>query len=252
MQSGMENVEEKPDQLANDPLRTFDRKASARALTTDEPAEAEEPIEAMPENTERTDLPLLLVVDDEPDMRRYLVTMLRESYRIIEAEDGISALEKAMRAIPDLILLDVMLPGVSGLEVCRSLKEKAETRAIKIIVLTARADEEAKIIALKHGADDFLIKPFSGLEVRSRITNLIRAAQLERDLQRTNSELKQSLQQLRETEAALVQNARLSALGTMAAGLLHEIGNPLNFMGTALQLASRDPTVRSDPIRPIR
>ena len=66
-----------------------------------------------------------------------------------------------------------MLPGVSGLEVCRSLKEKAETRAIKIIVLTARADEEAKIIALKHGADDFLIKPFSGLEVRSRIANLI-------------------------------------------------------------------------------
>jgi signal transduction histidine kinase len=246
-QSGMEDVEEKPDQLANDPLRTFDRKASARALAADEPAEPQEPIEVMPETTERADLPLLLVVDDEPDMRRYLVTMLRESYRIIEAEDGISALEKAMTATPDLILLDVMLPGVSGLEVCRSLKEKPETRAIKIIVLTARADEEAKIIALKHGADDFLIKPFSGLEVRSRITNLIRAAQLERDLQRTNGELKQSLQQLRETEAALVQNARLSALGTMAAGLLHEIGNPLNFMGTALQLASRDPTVRSDP-----
>jgi signal transduction histidine kinase len=246
-QAGMENVEEKPDHLATDPLRTFDRKASARALATDQPAETEKPIEAMPENAERADLPLLLVVDDEPDMRRYLVTMLRESYRIIEAEDGISALEKAMMATPDLILLDVMLPGVSGLEVCRSLKEKAETRAIKIIVLTARADEEAKIIALKHGADDFLIKPFSGLEVRSRITNLIRAAQLERDLQRTNFELKQSLQQLRETEAALVQNARLSALGTMAAGLLHEIGNPLNFMGTALQLASRDPTIRSDP-----
>src|SRR6185312_16088995 len=246
-QSAMENAEEKPDQLANDPLRTFDRKASARALAAEEPVEPQEQIEAMPETTERADMPLLLVVDDEPDMRRYLVTMLRESYRIIEAEDGISALEKAMTATPDLILLDVMLPGVSGLEVCRSLKEKPETRAIKIIVLTARADEEAKIIALKHGADDFLIKPFSGLEVRSRITNLIRAAQLERDLQRTNSELKQSLQQLRETEAALVQNARLSALGTMAAGLLHEIGNPLNFMGTALQLAARDPTVRSDP-----
>jgi len=246
-QSAMENAEEKPDQLANDPLRTFDRKASARALAAQEPVEPQEQIEAMPETTERADMPLLLVVDDEPDMRRYLVTMLRESYRIIEAEDGISALEKAMTATPDLILLDVMLPGVSGLEVCRSLKEKPETRAIKIIVLTARADEEAKIIALKHGADDFLIKPFSGLEVRSRITNLIRAAQLERDLQRTNGELKQSLQQLRETEAALVQNARLSALGTMAAGLLHEIGNPLNFMGTALQLAARDPTVRSDP-----
>jgi signal transduction histidine kinase len=140
-----------------------------------------------------------------------------------------------------------MLPGVSGLEVCRTLKERSETRPIKIIVLTARADEEAKIVALKNGADDFLIKPFSGLEVRSRIANLIRAAQLERDLQLTNVELKHSLQQLRETEAALVQNARLSALGTMAAGLLHEIGNPLNFMGTALQLAARDPTIQGDP-----
>ncbi|AGK57982.1 integral membrane sensor hybrid histidine kinase [Hyphomicrobium denitrificans 1NES1] len=240
--------EASPDRLANDPLRAFDRKASARALAKEEPAPGRRiaAADVSPPDT-RTGLPLLLVVDDEPDMRRYLVTMLRESYRVIEAEDGIGALEKARSATPDLILLDIMLPGVSGLEVCRTLKERPETRAIKIIVLTARADEEAKIVALKNGADDFLIKPFSGIEVRSRIANFIRAAQLERDLQRTNVELKDSLQQLRETEAALVQNARLSALGTMAAGLLHEIGNPLNFMGTALQLAARDPTIQGDP-----
>ena len=247
-QIDMTNSEEKPDHLADDPLRTFDRKASARAIMI--PGNAEPvtvPSSEPSEQDGRTELPLVLVVDDEPDMRRYLVSMLRETYRIIEAPDGITALEKAKQLKPDLILLDVMLPGVSGLEVCRSLKDKADTRAIKIIVLTARADEEAKIIALKHGADDFLIKPFSGLEVRSRIVNLIRAAQLESDLHRTNAELKQSLQQLRETEAALVQNARLSSLGTMAAGLLHEIGNPLNFMGTALQLAARDPTIQADP-----
>ncbi|MET0640335.1 MAG: ATP-binding protein, partial [Hyphomicrobium sp.] len=240
---------DKPDRLADDPLRMFDRKASARAMMVDESSQSTTVTTSddAPESDERAELPLLLVVDDEPDMRRYLVSMLRETYRIIEAPDGITALEKATQAKPDLILLDVMLPGVSGLEVCRSLKERAETRSTKIIVLTARADEEAKIIALKHGADDFLIKPFSGLEVRSRIANLIRAAQLESDLHRTNAELKTSLQQLRETEAALVQNARLSALGTMAAGLLHEIGNPLNFMGTALQLAARDPTIQSDP-----
>ena len=247
-QIDMTNSEEKPDHLADDPLRTFDRKASARAIMipgNTEPVTV--PSSEPSEQDGRTELPLVLVVDDEPDMRRYLVSMLRETYRIIEAPDGITALEKAKQLKPDLILLDVMLPGVSGLEVCRSLKDKADTRAIKIIVLTARADEEAKIIALKHGADDFLIKPFSGLEVRSRIVNLIRAAQLESDLHRTNAELKQSLQQLRETEAALVQNARLSSLGTMAAGLLHEIGNPLNFMGTALQLAARDPTIQADP-----
>ncbi|MBS0251920.1 MAG: response regulator [Proteobacteria bacterium] len=242
----MANLEDKPDRLADDPLRTFDRKASAQAIMVSETTGAK-PGSISGQPDARSELPLLLVVDDEPDMRRYLVSMLRESYRVIEADDGISALEKAKQEKPDLILLDVMLPGVSGLEVCRSLKERAETRAIKIIVLTARVDEDAKIVALKHGADDFLIKPFSGLEVRSRIANLIRAAHLESDLHRTNAELKQSLQQLRETEAALVQNARLSALGTMAAGLLHEIGNPLNFMGTALQLAARDPTIQGDP-----
>ncbi|MBY0560581.1 ATP-binding protein [Hyphomicrobium sp.] len=247
-QSDMSNSEEKPDGLADDPLRTFDRKASARAIMiTDNAPSAIGQVSEPQAKDERTELPLLLVVDDEPDMRRYLASMLRENYRIIEAPDGITALEKAKEQKPDLILLDVMLPGVTGLEVCRSLKERAETRAIKIIILTARADEEAKITALKHGADDFLIKPFSGLEVRSRIANLIKASRLETDLYRTNAELKQSLQQLRETEAALVQNARLSALGTMAAGLLHEIGNPLNFMGTALQLAARDPTIQGDP-----
>ncbi|MBA2127668.1 histidine kinase [Hyphomicrobium methylovorum] len=240
--------QDKPDQIA-DPLRKFDRKASSQALTIPDhqPAPMLQQQETQTNDEASADLPLLLVVDDEPDMRRYLATMLRESYRVVEAGDGIAALEMAQKLTPELILLDVMLPGASGLDVCRSLKERAETRGIKIIILTARADEEAKIIALKHGADDFLIKPFSGLEVRSRIANLIRASHLERDLQRTNVELKQSLQQLRETEAALVQNARLSALGTMAAGLLHEIGNPLNFMGTALQLAARDPTIQADP-----
>jgi signal transduction histidine kinase len=247
-QEDMQSSEEKPDTLANDPLRTFDRMASQRAITAGEPVPpATEAETSQPASAQSDELPLLLVVDDEPDMRRYLATMLRENYRVIEAEDGISALEKAQKTVPDLILLDVMLPGVSGLEVCRTLKDRPETRSIKIIVLTARADEEAKIIALKHGANDFLIKPFSGLEVRSRIANLVKSAHLERELQRTNIELKQSLKQLRETEAALVQNARLSALGTMAAGLLHEIGNPLNFMGTALQLAARDPTIQNDP-----
>ena len=221
-----------------EPIQAFHLKASQRALIVSEPRPAEVAVAANP----NPDRPSLLIVDDEPDMRRYLSTMLGDDYRIVEAVDGNDALEKAIAEPPSLMLLDLMLPGVSGLDVCKTLKDNPATRGIKIIVLTARADEDAKIIALKHGADDFLIKPFSGLEVRTRLANLMKAASLENDLQASNTELKQSLKQLKDTEAALVQNARLSALGTMAAGLLHEIGNPLNFMGTALQLATRSAT----------
>src|SRR3569623_780823 len=130
----------------------FDRMASARAIAVTQgssPAEQTTQAEIQPADSARAELPLLLIVDDEPDMRRYLASMLRDNYRVIEAEDGISALEKAKEHKPVLMLLDVMLPGVTGLEVCRTLKERPETRGIKIIVLTARADEEAKIIALK-------------------------------------------------------------------------------------------------------
>ena len=229
------------DPVVVDPLRDFDRKATARALSAGEEVHDHETDAAL--DLKLANAPKILVVDDEPDMRRYLVTMLREDYRVIECADGSMVAGLVREVMPDLILLDVMLPGISGLEVCHALKEDPDFRRTKVVILTARADEEAKIVALRHGADDFLVKPFSGLEVRTRIANLLQSAELEQNLQRANQDLERSIRQLRETEAALVQNARLSALGTIAAGLLHEIGNPLNFMGTALQLAERDPLI---------
>ncbi len=226
-----------------EPLQEFHRKAAMQILI---PQTGD--IKSIGSRSEhKENRSRVLVVDDEPDMRRYLAAMLGDDYSVIEAVDGNDALSKARSENPDIVLLDVMLPGISGLNVCKALKDEAETRGIKIIVLTARADEEAKITALKHGADDFLIKPFSGLEVMTRIANLLKATNLERDLKISNKELSQSLAQLKDTEAALVQNARLSALGTMAAGLLHEIGNPLNYMGTAIQLASRSKTITQNP-----
>ena len=233
-----------------EPMQVFNLKASQQALLAPEPRKIAEQKTAKQTNHDATahdatsERAKLLIVDDEPDMRRYLSMMLNDEYHIVEAVDGHDALAKASAERPSLMLLDVMLPGVSGLDVCKALKDNPETRAIKIIVLTARVDEDAKIIALNHGADDFLIKPFSGLEVKTRLANLMKAARLEHNLHASNIELKQSLRQLKDTEAALVQNARLSALGTMAAGLLHEIGNPLNFMGTALQLATRSAALK--------
>lgn len=190
--------------------------------------------------------PRVMVVDDEPDMRRYLTETLEDEYFIISAADGRRGLDLVRERAPDLMVLDLMLPELDGLEVCRRIKQDAATRATKVVLLTARADEAAKLTALEHGADDFLTKPFSSVELKTRLRNLLQAAMLERDLQSRNQTLEETLAELRRTEAQLVQSEKLNALGSLAAGLLHEINNPLNYAMTALQVAAAEPTIRED------
>lgn len=179
----------------------------------------------------------LLVVDDEPDMRRFIVSILADEYRVAQAADGESGLAKARRERPDAILLDLMLPGIDGLEVCRRIRADRTLDDTRIILLTARADESSKITALERGADDFLTKPFSSLEVRTRVRNLLRTSTLQRSLRDRNAELESTIRELETTRAQLVQSEKMNALGSLAAGLLHEINNPLNYTLTALQVA---------------
>ncbi len=178
----------------------------------------------------------VLVIDDEPDMRRFLVSILSDQYRVLQAPDGVSGLRIAREQQPDLVLLDLMLPGMDGLDVCRALRKHDRTQDVKIILLTARVDEAAKIEALERGTDDFLTKPFSTIEVKTRIKALLRTAALQKDLHDQNHQLKQTLSQLKATESQLVQSEKMNALGSLAAGLLHEINNPLNYTMAALQL----------------
>ncbi len=119
--------------------------------------------------------PLILIVEDESA----LVTMLRynlerDGYRIVEARDGEEALMVVREERPDLVLLDWMLPLMSGLEVCRQLRRRTETRDVPIIILTARGEELDKVRGLDAGADDYITKPFSPTELMARIRAVMR------------------------------------------------------------------------------
>jgi signal transduction histidine kinase len=180
----------------------------------------------------------VLVIDDEPDMRRYIASILKDQYRVFQAASGEAGLELARRVRPDLVVLDLMMPGVDGWEVCAELKQGAGAETPKVVVVTARTDEMAKIAALKQGADDFISKPFSTLEVRTRLANLQRTHELERTLREQNQELKSALEKLRSAEIRMIQREKMRAVVRLAGGILHEINNPLNYTLTAISIAA--------------
>ncbi len=122
--------------------------------------------------------PKILVVDDEPDALELIEFNLKAAgYDVVTAADGNEALKKARVVAPDLILLDLMLPEIDGLEVCKILRRDASTAAIPIIMLTAKAAEIDRILGLELGADDYVTKPFSPRELGLRIKNLLRRTQ---------------------------------------------------------------------------
>jgi signal transduction histidine kinase len=186
--------------------------------------------------------PLVLIADDEPDIRRFL-RMQMENVDIIEASDGAEALELARLRRPQLALLDHMMPEMDGGEVCKGIRANHATRGMAVIILTARADEQTKLTALQAGANDFLTKPFSTAELALRLDNQLAMARIRREMADINSDLQAALEQIKENEVLMVRNEKLSALGRMSAGIIHEINNPLNYANVgihALDTFSRD------------
>ena len=120
-------------------------------------------------------LPCVLVVEDEAAQREVLAYNLRaEGFVVSRAESGDDALLLVEEAPPDVIILDWMLPGVSGIEICRRLKSRAETRNIPVIMLTARSEEGDRVRGLEIGADDYVIKPYSVAELMARVRTQLR------------------------------------------------------------------------------
>lgn len=177
----------------------------------------------------------ILMVDDIPTNLKVLGEALQcQGWKALMAADGESAIEQVEYLHPDLILLDVMMPGIDGFETCRRLKANPNTQDVPVIFMTALSDSVDKVRGLELGAVDYITKPFQQEEVIARVKLHLRLSQLTHQLeqqvaQRTHS-LECSLKDLQAAQIKLVQSEKMSTLGQMVAGIGHEINNPINFI----------------------
>ncbi|NQZ56080.1 MAG: response regulator, partial [Lentisphaeraceae bacterium] len=179
----------------------------------------------------------ILIVDDDPTNRLFLKKGTAElPYEFIFASDGASALTKILNESFDLILLDVIMPGMSGFDVIRCYKEKFPESKTPFIFLTGRTDREAISEGFALGAVDYITKPFSLQEIRLRIAT-------HHDLYKSHHELDRyarEMESLAEERAQQLLHAdRLATLGTMAAGIMHEINNPTTFISGNVQVLQK-------------
>ena len=155
-----------------------------------EPAPSDVPERAIPDEA-----PLILVVEDNADVREYVASILNRKYHIEMAEDGEDGLEKARQCQPDLIVSDVMMPKMDGTALCRAVKSDPTISHIPVVLMTARATQQMKIEGLEVGADDYLAKPFNARELLARAKNLIQIRRQKKELKRLNEGLERKVEE---------------------------------------------------------
>ena len=131
--------------------------------------------------------PKVLLVDDNRDMREYVNRLLRSRFAVVTAVNGRDALEKAQEQLPDLVLSDVMMPEMDGFELLAALRKDEKTSAVPVVLLSARAGEDARIEGMESGADDYLVKPFTARELIARVETHIKFARIRREAQEKES-----------------------------------------------------------------
>lgn len=191
---------------------------------------------------EPNSLPLadILIVDDVLNNVQLLSTLLTQAgYGVRKAINGAMALTAARSLPPDLILLDINMPGMNGYQVCEQLKQQPGTAAVPIIFLSALDDPLDKVRAFEVGGVDYVTKPFSRDEVLVRIQHQLMIRALQQQLQAKNQTLESTLAQLKDTQVQLVQKEKMMGLGQLIAGIAHEVNNPISFIYGNLTPARR-------------
>jgi CheY-like chemotaxis protein len=193
----------------------------------------------------------ILIVDDHQINCDLLVrTLSRHGWQTLVANDGESAIDLATTKLPDLILLDVSMPGIDGFETCERLKQEPKTAEIPVIFMTGMSDTEDKVKGFNVGAVDYVTKPFEQEEVIARIKSQLKIGTLTRELMDLNQsleekviqrtkQLSQALDNLKQTQISLVQKEKMYALGELMGGLAHEISNPLSVIAGNVDYLSK-------------
>lgn len=194
----------------------------------------------------------ILVVDDHPDNLDLLEGVLqRQGYDVYRAASGREAFNTVPMVLPDLILLDIMMPGMDGYAVCELLKANPETCNIPILFISALDDASDKVRAFQVGGMDYITKPFQIKEVLARVAHHLMIRRLQQDLSVQNAQLQaeieartqvelelrqksdrleQALQDINRAQVQMIQAEKMSSLGQLVAGITHEINNPINFV----------------------
>ena len=165
----------------------------------------------------------ILLVDDNADMREYLTRLLRPHWHVEAVPDGLTALAAAREQLPDLVLTDVMMPGMDGFELLRALREDPRTHRLPVVMLSARAGEAAAVGGLEAGADDYLVKPFSAQELIARIRANLRMAQVRDALARREGQHATVLRGLADAAAALTSAASVDEIIEVITGHAREL-----------------------------
>ena len=176
----------------------------------------------------------ILIVDDESEIREYIGETLNQTFETRLAIDGLDAINQISASQPEVILLDLKMPNMNGIETIKYLKNEMKNDS-KIIVLTANTDPLIVNEALSLGADDFLDKTVSSSELTLRCINLSKAYRAEKRLNYLNEELLDNIQQIKDVETRLVLSEKKASISHMAKSILHELNNPINTSVFALR-----------------